>query len=321
MSIEDFGKNISQKTYPPIHPRSLREDDGRYFEDVEKSLTQNQWVLFSNGVYKGASITKKELSSGVYEIGHDNNDGSPIFIKKDLIHDTLIQLSGLPQQIIAEINEFWTKEKIFQSLGFLHRRGYLFYGSQGTGKSSLVHEIVDNIIKNDGIVFYCNNPEFFNKGLSLFRKIEPTRKIICVFEDIDAMISKYGESMILSILDGENQISNVCNIASTNYPELLDKRIVGRPRRFDRVYKISNLDDKARRAYLEKKLPKKAKVDEWLTKTSGLSIAQISEVIISVFAFDKKIDEAVTIIRDLVSNKSSSEDREDKIGFGGLMED
>lgn len=320
MSIEEFGTNVSKGNTPSSRGLHM-DEDGKYFDREERNLTPTQWVLFSDGIYKGASITKRELPSGVYEISQDNQDNKPIFVKKELIHDTLIPLSGLPQQVIEEIDEFWKKEILFKSLGFLHRRGYLFYGSQGTGKSSLVHEIVENILKNGGIVFYCTNPDFFNQGLALFRKIEPKRKIVCVFEDIDATITKYGESVILSILDGENQISNVCNIATTNYPELLDKRIVGRPRRFDRVYKIANLDDKARKAYLEKKLPKKTNVTVWLKKTDGLSIAQISEVIISVFCFDKDIDEAVTIIKTLVSNKSSDEYREEKIGFNGKMKE
>ncbi len=316
MSIDEFGT----KAIPPganiTSGRAIsREDDGKYFDRQETNLTPTQWVLFSDGVYKGASVTRDALPSGVFEIGQDNNDNRPTFTKKDLIHDELIHLSGLPQQVIQEIDDFWGKEKLFKSLGFLHRRGYLFYGAQGTGKSSLVHEIVENIIRNKGIVFYCLNPELFNHGLALFRKVEPTRKIVCVFEDIDAIISKYGESTILSILDGENQISNVCNIATTNYPELLDKRIVGRPRRFDRVYKIANLDDKARTAFLEKKLPKKSDTKLWLKKTEGLSIAQISEVIISVFCFDKEIDEAVEIIKNLVQNKSSDDYKEERIGF------
>lgn len=316
MNEEDFGS--TQVRSSMNFPGSHRDDDesyGKYFDKKDVDLSPSQWVLFADSTYKAASTTKAKLPSGVYDINIDNMDQKIIFTKKKLLHDTLIPLSGLPSQIIKEINDFWTKEELFKSLGFLHRRGYLFYGSHGTGKSSLVHEIVDNIVKNGGIVFYCDNPGFFNLGLSLFRKVEPTRKIVCVFEDIDAIIQKFGESTILSVLDGENQISNVCNIATTNYPELLDKRIVGRPRRFDRVHKISNLDDKARKAYLKIKLPKKTNVDLWLKKTEGLSIAQISEVIISVFCFEFPLDEAVEIMKGLKKDKSSNEYEEKSLGF------
>jgi hypothetical protein len=306
--MSDFGTGVKPR-FVPLN----NWEEGRYFTKEELNLTPVQWGLMTDNVFKASATTDKILPSGAYDIGQDEKDGKPIFTKKDVIHDNLIPLQGLPTLISKEIKEFWTKERLFNELGFLHRRGYLLYGSHGTGKSSLVHEIIDKVIGDGGIVFYCGKPEFFNEGLKVFRQVEPKRKVVCVFEDIDAIIAKYGESVILSILDGENQISGVCNLATTNYPELLDKRIVGRPRRFDRVYKISNLDKSARVAYLKKKLPKEAQLIEWVDATDGLSIAQISETIISVFCFDKTLEDAVSIVTELAQKKSSS--TEGKLGF------
>lgn len=311
-----FGTNVPQN--PPIRPL---DDSGEWFDKDKKAITLVQWGLMSIGHYKAAALTEKILPVGAYDVSKDEQDGKIVFIKKNLIHDKLLSLQGLPKQIISEINGFWGKEDKFTQMGFLHRRGYLFYGAHGTGKSSLVHEIVDGVLANGGIVFYCGHPKLFNEGLSLFRQLEPRRKVVCIFEDIDAIIKQYGEAEILSILDGENQISGVCNLATTNYPELLDKRIVGRPRRFDRVYRIGNLDDKARKAYLEKKLPVNQDVESWLKKTKGLSIAQISEVIISTLCLDLKLDEAITIVQELTKDKSSEQYREAGVGFNQDKDD
>ncbi len=311
--LSEFGNNI-----PPARAVLGRHEEGEYIDSNDKKrIALCQWGLVAPNKYKAVSNTDKFLPPGAYDITKDEMTGESIFSKKVLIHDKIIPLSGLPKSIMEEIKDFWGKEKIFTDLGFLHRRGYLLYGSHGTGKSSLVHEIAQTVIDDGGIVFYCENPNFFNLGLSTFRQVEPNRKAVCIFEDIDAIIGNYGESMLLSLLDGENQISRVCNIATTNYPELLDKRIVGRPRRFDRVYRIGNLDDKARMTFLQKKLPEKQDVKNWLKKTSGLSIAAISEVIISVFCFDKTIDEAVKIMKSLAEDKKSADDSP-KIGFGGI---
>lgn len=304
-----FGEHIA----PVVIPN--RDDTGEWIDNDKKNLLASQWGLIALNHYKGVAMTEAKLPSGCYDIIKDEQDGKMVFVKKRLIHDKLIPLMGLPKAIIEEINQFWGKEKQFTSLGFLHRRGYLLYGAHGTGKSSLVYEIVEGVLSDGGIVFYCGHPKFFNDGLALFRSIEPNRKVVCIFEDIDAIIKQYGESEILSILDGDNQISGVCNVATTNYPELLDKRIVGRPRRFDRVYRIGNLDDTARKSFLEKKLPKGQSVKDWLKKTEGLSIAQISEVIISVLCLDKTIDEAVTIVTELTKDKSSSNYKEGTTGF------
>jgi len=298
-------------------PSNVDSEDKDYGVSLrrEKALAPGQWAVISSNMYMGCSSTYKILPSGAYEITVDDDSGKPIFIKKDLIHDDLIHLNGLPNQITQEIRDFWKKKNDFIKLGFLHRRGILLWGSHGCGKTSLIHEIIDDIIKDGGIVFYCNNPDFFNKGISLFREVEPERNIICVFEDIDATITKYGEHKLLSILDGENLISGVCNLATTNYPELLDKRIVGRPRRFDRVYKIENLDKDARIAFLKKKLPAGANQKEWVEKTDGMSIASISEMIISVFCFGKKIEEVLEIMKNLAKNKKSSDSSESGLGF------
>lgn len=301
-------------TLPPIAPMYV-DRDGKWFSKEEMNLPNREWTMVALNNYKAVSMSRKMLPAGAYDITIDEKDGKPVFIKKDLIHDKIIPLTGLPKLVVDEIDDFWKKGDLFAKLGFLHRRGYLFYGSHGTGKSSLVHEISNKIIQKDGIVFYANNPEHFNEGLALFRQVEPDREVVCVFEDIDAIVRKYGENTILSILDGENQISKVCNLATTNYPELLDKRIVGRPRRFDRVYRIGNLEDKARKTFLKSKLPQGADVNKWVTRTQGLSIAAISDCIISVYCFDKTIDEAVKIVSTLTDDKSSDEYRTNSMGL------
>src|SRR5438128_2696328 len=101
----------------------------------------------------------------------------------------------------------------------------------------------------------------------------------CVFEDIDAIIKTHQESELLQWLDGAQQINTVVNLATTNYPEQLDRRILCRPRRFDRVIKIDGASDDVRRQYLAKKLPglRPDELADWIEKTEDLSFAGLSE--------------------------------------------
>ena len=69
----------------------------------------------------------------------------------------------------------------------------------------------------------------------------------------------HGDSELLQWLDGSHQINKVINIATTNYPERLDRRIVSRPRRFDRIIKIEAPAARIRETYLAKKLPDMAR--------------------------------------------------------------
>ena len=291
--------------------KGLREED--------KALRPTQWGVVQTDTYKALSITRKRLSPGAYTITKDNQDGQPIFFKKDVKFDETLMSEGLSTQIIEEIRDFWTKGEIFKRHGFLHSRGYLLYGGQGVGKSSIVQQIMSDIIGEGGIVFICGNPSFFMLGLKVFRQTEPDRPIICVFEDIDAIIKKYGEDELLSILDGANQIDLVLNIATTNYPETLDRRIISRPRRFDRVYKIEAPSEAIRRGYLKSKLPKKnpggVPFETWVRKTKGLSFAGLAECIISVLCLGNKFADTIKLLKDMENGHPSSQDF-GVVGFG-----
>src|SRR5262249_5544417 len=80
------------------------------------------------------------------------------------------------------------------------------------------------------VAFFCGHPAVFIRCLELFRRVEPERPIVCVFEDIDAIIKYYGDSDLLQWLDGNHQVDQAGNLASTHYPEDLDRRIISPPR-------------------------------------------------------------------------------------------
>lgn len=289
----------------------------------EKIIKPNQWAAVGAKTFKAVSVTHTKLPARCYSITIDRNDGAVVFTGKSVKIDEILSFKdGLTQSFMKEVNEFWGKEKLFKDNGFLHRRGYLLYGSQGTGKSSIVWKVAQDVIKRDGVVFVCQNPEFFAKALTVFRQVEPDRPVVCVFEDIDAIIAKYGESEILQLLDGDNQIDRVINIATTNYPELLDKRIVSRPRRFDRLYKILAPSDDIRIQFLKKKLPKTANVKQWIDKTKGLSFAALTESLISVLCLGNSLDETVATLKDIESKEPKSSDfGTKKVGFDNEDED
>lgn len=290
----------------------------------DKAIRPVQWGQTGAGIFKALSTTRKKLKAGVYAISRDNNDGAMVFIKKETRNDELILLrDSQAKAVIDEVRSFWELEEKFKQNGFLHRRGYMLYGPQGTGKSSIVQQVVNDTISRDGVVFLCANPSFFSSAISTFRDVEPTRPILCVFEDIDAIIKRYGEDELLSILDGANQINTVLNLATTNYPELLDRRIISRPRRFDRIYKIGPPDRKTRSEFLKKKLPKNQSAKKWLLATEGLSFAGMSEALISVLCLGNNLDETVKVLTNIENGHPSSEDfgKASEIGFSGDSDD
>jgi len=78
--------------------------------------------------------------------------------------------------------------------------------------------------------------------MEVFRKIEPDRPVICLFEDIDAIIEIHGDSELLQWLDGSHQIKQGYQhrhheLSRTARPP---HRVEAAP--FDRIIKIEFAD-------------------------------------------------------------------------------
>jgi len=330
VNYEEFGTAVPHQPSGAESERIMRALNSSV-EDVEPVVAKDedltkmvptQWTMAGPNAFVCVPNSVKTLPAGLYNVQPQRN-GGVMFEKQQLQIDELMDFPDSKiDKILTDIDTFWAEGEKFYYHGFLHRRGYMFYGPQGSGKTCLVQQLVSNIIKANGIVFYCTKPLYLQLGLTVFRTVEPNRPVICIFEDIDAIIKENGDDVLLSLLDGENQVDRVLNIATTNYPELLDRRIVNRPRRFDRVIRIDWPGDGVRRLYFEKKLKiAGSELDQWVAATERLSFAACAELVISVKCLGKDFNDTVKILKEqnAARPKSSEYDAdESKVGFGGF---
>ncbi len=268
----------------------------------------SQWAVLGNDTYQVCGATVPRLPAGAYTCALDCY-GNPLFHAKRLHVDDLIDFSdSLSARILDEIGRFWTLGERFTKYGFLHRRGYLLYGKQGGGKSSLVHQVVARVGATGNLAFFCEQPNVFVACMERLRRVEPDRPIVCLFEDLDAIIAAWGDSDLLQWLDGNQQVDRAVNIATTNYPEKLDRRIVARPRRFDRILRIDAPEGRLRAAYFAKKMPDLSAAEraQWVDLTDGLSFAALAELVISVQCLGNGLAETVALLRDLDGGAPSS---------------
>jgi hypothetical protein len=269
-----------------------------------------QWMISGPNTFQVCGRTTTELPAGAYSCGMDCT-GQPVFQARDLQVDELIDFPGsLPAKVLDEVDRFWSTGDRFARFGFLHRRGYLFYGKQGCGKSSLIHQIVSGIVAQGHVAFFCQVPYQFTICVQKFREVEPVRPIVCIFEDIDSIIEQYSDSDLLQWLDGNHQVDRCVNLASTNYPEKLDRRIISRPRRFDRILRIDAPDAAMRERYFGRKVPElsAAELRRWVELSDGLPFAALAELVISVCCLGNDLQDAAALLRSLdAHNPSSSE--------------
>jgi SpoVK/Ycf46/Vps4 family AAA+-type ATPase len=271
------------------------------------NATGLQWMVRGN-TFQVCGRTMPRLPAGAYSVALDNCNNAH-FTTRNLQSDDVIDFpDSLAARVLEEIDRFWKKGDRFRKHGFLHRRGYLFYGKQGCGKSSLVHLIISRIIGAGQLAFFCEYPYAFFRAMEQLREVEPERPIVCVFEDVDAIIAAYGDSELLQWLDGNHQVDKAINLATTNYPEKLDRRIISRPRRFDRILRIDAPDARMREAYFGRKLPElePAELSRWVELSEGLPFAALAELIISVCCLDNDLEKSATHLRELDAHNPSS---------------
>ena len=296
-------------------------------ENMVKALSQWSSV---DGCIIPVSNTMPRLEKGYYSINFSNTLGM-YFTKETVELNKLYRLPNTATDLILnDISKFWKSEEVYKKYQRVFRRNYLLYSAPGTGKTSLINLMCQELINEyDGIVFsLTTEPEIsaFPEAVRRIRKIEPARKIIAIIEDIDTFTqcSSQLNTLLLNILDGNLKLSGLVTIATTNHIEYLEERYTNRPSRFDRVVEFPLPNDASRKMFIEATvLPEdleKINIDEWVEKTEGLTIDHINELILLHFVFGHSEEESFETIyamsktRGKLKNKTSVNKK--SIGFG-----
>jgi hypothetical protein len=316
---EIVGTNLSNPNDPDFEQATpsrlmnlIVERDSDY--KTTSDLGNSRWGIQGDKYY-GVNDSKDQLPAGLYVCRYSDTNGA--FLAKQPIHiDNLVRFpDNASQEVIKEVNYFSTLAGKFQEFGFLYKRGIMLWGPPGSGKTSTIQLLIELFVKNlDGIAVQIQNPELAADCIRLIRQIEPNRQILAIMEDLDSLVREHGENAFLSLLDGENQTNNVVFVATTNYPEKLDKRFVDRPSRFDTIKYVGMPSDAARKCYLENKIPNASaeQIDTMVSLSEGYSIAHLKELVVLTECFDYSVESAVKKLDTMIERKPTSDQSPDK---------
>lgn len=171
--------------------------------------------------------------------------------------ESVILPKGQKEDLLADIKRFLAAEKRYDLLGLPYHRGYLLYGSPGSGKTSLASALANHLNMS---LYVLNLNDFNDKSLDgalsqvqprsviLFedidcmnsakkrskKKIDPTEKIDDQIQDAGTLADLIGTtpSGLLNALDGLAAPQSVVYLMTTNHIDKLDAALI-RPGRID----------------------------------------------------------------------------------------
>lgn len=205
--------------------------------------------------------------------------------------DNLILRGSLKQDIRDDLVQFFASRALYEEYGIPWKRGILFVGPAGNGKTHTVKALINAMEQPCLYVKSFKAPhgaDQFNIR-TVFDRARRTAPCILVFEDLDAQLTPQNRSFFLNELDGFAANIGIVTLATTNHPERLDPAILDRPSRFDRKYPFDLPEQPERHAYIvmwNKSLKPKLRLsDEEAVKiselTEGFSFAYLKELFLS----------------------------------------
>lgn len=227
----------------------------------------------------------------VFEDGYWNKNPELFQSIKTATFDNLILHGNLKQEIQDDLSKFFASQATYAAYDIPWKRGILFIGSPGNGKTHTVKALI-NLMQKPCLYVKSFKSEYDTDSENIrkvFKQARQSAPCILVLEDLDSLLTDENRSFFLNELDGFAANEGIVTIASTNHPERLDPAIRDRPSRFDRKYHFDLPDNSVREAYItmwsdrlkpEMRLSPQA-VTQIATMTDGFSFAYLKELFLS----------------------------------------
>lgn len=212
--------------------------------------TQELLESFFTAVCDWNSVIRDEVL--VFEEGSWAKNSDLFQSIKIATFDNLILQGNLKQDIKDDLNSFFASQSIYINYNIPWKRGILFIGSPGNGKTHTVKALI-NEMQQPCLYIKSFKSQYHTESENIrkvFKQARQSAPCILVLEDLDSLLTSENRSFFLNELDGFAANQGIVTIASTNHPERLDPAIIDRPSRFDRKYHFELPDNSVRQAYI-----------------------------------------------------------------------
>lgn len=214
----------------------------RLFDDIEKLVKRA-------ASYRGKVISLEQTDDYSGHVG-----GVRVHKLRSVSRNELILPAKTLQLLERNVSEFIRQRTELRTLGMPVKKGLLFYGQPGTGKTHTIHYLASQLPDHTTLLITAEQVGLLDHYFQLARFLQPS---IVVIEDVD-LIARSRESMgsaceesllnkLLNEMDGLREDAEVIFVLTTNRPQQLEAAIASRPGRIDQAIEFPLPDAAGRR--------------------------------------------------------------------------
>ncbi|KAG4429171.1 hypothetical protein IFR05_015347 [Cadophora sp. M221] len=236
--------------------------------------------------------------------------------------DKVILDPGMKKELKSVSGRFFDSKDVYADLGVPWKRGLIFYGPAGNGKTisikALMHTLAD---RKDSIpTLYVKTAPATGHIRNVFALARVMSPCLLVLEDIDTIVTAQTRSYFFNEVDGLEDNDGIMMVASTNHMDRLDPGLSKRPSRFDRKYlfPLPSMAERIQYAqFWREKLKLKSEV-----KFPKVLLEPIAEITHD-FSFAYMQEAFVSSLLDIAHrhDENEDEDESDRVACGGGDED
>lgn len=160
---------------------------------------------------------------------------------------------GMKKELTESAEKFFTSRDVYDDLGVSWKRGLLFHGPPGNGKTVSIKALMHTLLARKPPIptlYVKSAPQVYNIN-AVFQQARALSPCMLILEDIETIVTPRTRSYFFNQLDGLEDNSGLFVVGSTNFLDQLDPGLTSRPSRFDRKYLFPLPNQHERTLYCE----------------------------------------------------------------------
>jgi AAA+ superfamily predicted ATPase len=225
------------------------DEDGARF-------TQTLFATLESAVQKAQSYRGKILSLNAATSYSGESTGITVHKLRSVAREEVVLPPNTLHLLERNVIRFVRQRQKLNEFGQSTKKGLLFYGPPGNGKTHTIHYLIGTLQGHTTLLIAAEQMGQLGEYMTLARLLQPS---VVVIEDVDLiakertmMDSSCQESLLnklLNEMDGLTESADILFILTTNRPAELEQALASRPGRIDQAIEFS-LPDKSGREKL-----------------------------------------------------------------------